>query len=233
VTSGTVTPVLVVKSSSAGSPHVQIDRKGAGRRDNGRFEGGSGVRTRTSVVAVLVVVSLLFASPTALAQPVLARGDSGPAVEKWQKDLNRWLAIERPDEPQLVEDGFFGRRTEAATRTFQEAMNIAVDGIVGPETRAALQGFFEGRGGDGGGNGGDKDGLLARGDSGPAVERWQEDLNRWLDAERPKKAQLVVDGIFGRRTERATRAFQKAMDLTVDGIVGPQTRAAMEDYLND
>jgi peptidoglycan hydrolase-like protein with peptidoglycan-binding domain len=43
----------------------------------------------------------------------------------------------------------------------------------------------------------------------------------------------VVDGIFGRRTERATRAFQKAMDLTVDGIVGPQTRAAMEDYLTD
>lgn len=188
------------------------------------------MRTRTSVVTVLVVVSLLCASPTALAQPVLARGDSGPAVEKWQKDLNRWLAIERPDEPQLVEDGIFGRRTDAATRTFQEAMNIAVDGIVGPETRAALQGYFEGRGGDGDG---DEDGLLVRGDSGPGVERWQEDLNRWLQNERPKRAQLVVDGIFGRRTERATRAFQKAMDLTVDGIVGPQTRAAMEDYLND
>ena len=203
---------------------------------NGRFEGGSGVRIRESVVvAVLVVVSLISASPTALAQPVLTRGDSGPAVEKWQKDLNRWLALERPDEPQLVEDGLFGRRTEAATRTFQEAMNITVDGIVGPESRAALQGYFEGRGGDGGngGDGGDDDGLLARGDSGPAVERWQEDLNRWLENERPQRTQLVVDGIFGRRTERATRAFQKAMNLTVDGIVGPQTRAAMKDYLND
>jgi peptidoglycan hydrolase-like protein with peptidoglycan-binding domain len=203
---------------------------------NGRFEGGSGVRIRKSVVvAVLVVVSLISASPTALAQPVLTRGDSGPAVEKWQKDLNRWLAVERPDEPQLAEDGLFGRRTEAATRTFQEAMNITVDGIVGPESRAALQGYFEGRGGDGGngGDGGDDDGLLARGDSGPAVERWQEDLNRWLENERPQRTQLVVDGIFGRRTERATRAFQKAMNLSVDGIVGPQTRAAMKDYLND
>ena len=206
-----------------------------GRRDIGRFEGGSGVRTRTSVVvAALVVVSLIGTSPTALAQPVLARGDSGPAVERWQKDLNRWLAIERPDEPQLIEDGLFGRRTEAATRSFQKAMNITVDGIVGPETRAALQGYFEGRGGDGGGGGGDdEEALLARGDSGPAVERWQEDLNRWLENERPKRAQLVADGIFGRRTERATRAFQKAMNLTVDGIVGPQTRAAMEDYLNE
>jgi peptidoglycan hydrolase-like protein with peptidoglycan-binding domain len=191
------------------------------------------VRIRRSVVvAVLVVVSLISASPTALAQPVLTRGDSGPAVEKWQKDLNRLLALERPDEPQLVEDGLFGRRTEAATRTFQEAMNITVDGIVGPESRAALQGYFEGRGGDGG-NGGDNDGLLARGDSGGAVERWQEDLNRWLENERPQRTQLVVDGIFGRRTERATRAFQKAMNLSVDGIVGPQTRAAMKDYLND
>jgi peptidoglycan hydrolase-like protein with peptidoglycan-binding domain len=192
------------------------------------------VRARTSVVvAVLVVVSLIGASPTALAQPVLARGDSGPAVEKWQKDLNRWLAAERPDEPQLVEDGLFGRRTEAATRTFQKAMNITVDGIVGPETRAALQGYFEGRGGDGGDGGDEEEPVLARGDSGPAVEKWQKDLNRWLAAERPERAQLVVDGIFGRRTERATRSFQKAMNLTVDGIVGPQTRAAMEDYLND
>jgi N-acetylmuramoyl-L-alanine amidase len=202
---------------------------------SGGSRGGSGVLTRTSVVVVvLVVVSLIGPSPMALAQPVLARGDSGPAVERWQKDLNRWLAIERPDEPQLIEDGLFGRRTEAATRTFQEAMNITVDGIVGPETRAALRGYFEGRGGDGrGGDGDDEEALLARGDSGTAVERWQEDLNRWLENERPKRAQLVADGIFGRRTERATRAFQKAMNLTVDGIVGPQTRAAMEDYLNE
>jgi peptidoglycan hydrolase-like protein with peptidoglycan-binding domain len=190
------------------------------------------VRLKTSVVVAVLAVSLIGASPTALAQPVLSRGDSGPAVERWQKDLNRWLAIERPDDRQLVEDGLFGRRTEAATRTFQEAMNIGVDGIVGPETRAALQGYFEGRGGDGG-DGSDDDALLARGDSGPAVERWQEDLNRWLENERPHRAQLGVDGIFGRRTERATRAFQKAMNLTVDGIVGPQTRAAMDDYLND
>jgi N-acetylmuramoyl-L-alanine amidase len=192
------------------------------------------VRTRASVVVgVVVAVSLIGASPPALAQPVLSRGDSGPAVERWQKDLNRWLAIERPDDPQLVEDGIFGKRTEAATLIFQEAMNITVDGIVGPETRAALRGYFEGRGGDGNGGDGDEEPVIARGDSGPAVERWQKDLNRWLANERPERPQLVEDGIFGKRTERATRAFQKAMNITVDGIVGPQTRAAMEDYLND
>jgi peptidoglycan hydrolase-like protein with peptidoglycan-binding domain len=101
------------------------------------------VRARTSVVvAVLVVVSLIGASPTALAQPVLARGDSGPAVEKWQEDLNRWLENERPQRTQLVVDGIFGRRTERATRAFQKAMNLTVDGIVGPQTRAAMKDYL-------------------------------------------------------------------------------------------
>jgi uncharacterized protein (TIGR02594 family) len=33
----------------------------------------------------------------------------------------------------------------------------------------------------------------------------------------------VIDGIWGRRTERAVRAFQAANELLVDGIVGPVT----------
>ncbi|MGD1805243.1 peptidoglycan-binding domain-containing protein [Dapis sp. BLCC M126] len=39
---------------------------------------------------------------------------------------------------------------------------------------------------------------------------------------------MVVDGIFGVATEEAVKKFQKFNDLTVDGIVGPQTWATLE-----
>jgi peptidoglycan hydrolase-like protein with peptidoglycan-binding domain len=38
---------------------------------------------------------------------------------------------------------------------------------------------------------------------------------------------VVVDGVFGSRTETAVRAFQASHGLQVDGIVGPQTSAAL------
>jgi hypothetical protein len=38
-----------------------------------------------------------------------------------------------------------------------------------------------------------------------------------------------VDGIVGDLTRNATRAFQTDHTLTIDGIIGPQTRAALKD----
>jgi hypothetical protein len=38
----------------------------------------------------------------------------------------------------------------------------------------------------------------------------------------------AADGIFGTRTERAVKAFQRAKGLGVDGIVGPATYAKLE-----
>lgn len=36
-----------------------------------------------------------------------------------------------------------------------------------------------------------------------------------------------IDGIFGKQTDAAIKAFQKENNLTVDGKVGPQTRSAL------
>lgn len=62
--------------------------------------------------------------------------------------------------------------------------------------------------------------VLRSGMHGPAVRRWQQFLvaEGHLDG--------AVDGIFGPRTERASRAFQQAHGLDVDGVVGPGTRQA-------
>jgi V8-like Glu-specific endopeptidase len=70
--------------------------------------------------------------------------------------------------------------------------------------------------------------MLRRGSRGPAVVDLQTRLNLWI-ARTPGVglAPLVVDGIFGSRTDAAVRAFQRAMGLQVDGIVGPRTWAAL------
>ena len=42
---------------------------------------------------------------------------------------------------------------------------------------------------------------------------------------------LVVDGIFGHKTDEAVREFQRDNDLTVDGIVGIKTRTKLKEKL--
>lgn len=63
--------------------------------------------------------------------------------------------------------------------------------------------------------------LLRYGDRGADVRLLQQQLNR-------HGASLVVDGIFGPRTDAALRAFQRREGLVVDGIVGPKTIAKLE-----
>lgn len=57
--------------------------------------------------------------------------------------------------------------------------------------------------------------VLKKGDRGPAVATLQERLG------------VGADGVFGKITERAVRGFQRSHGLTVDGVVGPQTRTAL------
>ena len=67
----------------------------------------------------------------------LERGDTGDDVLVLQQELNR--VFPRYKTTPVPTDRTFGPETEAAVREFQERADIGVDGIVGPETRAALK----------------------------------------------------------------------------------------------
>ncbi len=58
---------------------------------------------------------------------------------------------------------------------------------------------------------------------GDALKRAQRGLRR------TPNPSLVVDGIFGPQTEKAVEEFQEGAGLVVDGVVGPATWNALPD----
>lgn len=65
-------------------------------------------------------------------QVLTRRGDTGPVVRTLQQQLDDHGS-------HLAVDGIFGPLTKAAVSAFQQRSGLAVDGIVGPQTRAALR----------------------------------------------------------------------------------------------
>ena len=63
--------------------------------------------------------------------------------------------------------------------------------------------------------------VLKKNYTGFPVQVWQCALNASIGSH------LIGDGKFGPQTDAATRDFQKFWRITVDGIVGPQTRSVM------
>ena len=63
--------------------------------------------------------------------PMLRRGSRGATVKSLQELLNRRGET-------LALDGIFGPKTEAAVKRFQRSAGLTNDGVVGPRTWAAL-----------------------------------------------------------------------------------------------
>jgi len=166
-------------------------------------------------------------------QVVLSQGSRGQHVLELQYILNV-IAAFYDAVPTVIQDGVFDARTRNAVIEFQRNFGLVPDGIVGPLTWNQLYAVY-------------RDihqnviippvvvppppgivlppypGMLIRvGSRGSDVRIIQEYLNV-IGQRYPNIPPLVVDGIFGSRTEASVIAFQREFGLVPDGIVGPIT----------
>jgi N-acetyl-anhydromuramyl-L-alanine amidase AmpD len=102
----------------------------------------------------------------------------------------------------LTVDGSFGPATESAVKAFQQSRGLYPNGVVAGSTWTVLIV------------------TVRNGSTGEAVKAVQSQLNT-------RGYGLVVDGVFGSKTEAAVRDFQAKKGLTVDGVVGPRTWNAL------
>ncbi len=162
-------------------------------------------------------------------------GSTGLDVQTIQTYLNR-IRRNYPAIPAITdEDGVFGDSTKAAVTKFQSIFNLTADGIVGKSTWYKISSLYtavtrlaelDSEGGSLGIGTVPPSSVLRQGSSGPDVITLQYLLDL-ISEYYPEIPGLVQDGIFGSGTRQSVVAFQRAMGLNADGVVGPQTWKAL------
>ena len=134
-------------------------------------------------------------SPPGTTPGTISQGAAGPTV-RWAQYL---LVIVGKTLGDKQIDGVFGPVTASAVEQFQRAGHLAVDGIVGPATWAAL------------GGGGAQPPTLAESSQGPVVQRLQSALNQGRGGFAPgSNPVLATDGIYGPQTAAAVKGAQQS-----------------------
>lgn len=131
--------------------------------------------------------------------PLFRNGDSGPEVYAIQYLL-------RANGHNLAPDGQFGPMTRQRVIAFQGAAGLAADGVVGPQTWAAL---INGH-------------TLYAGNTGQAERALQ-----YLLSNKFGYAQVAVNGSYDATTLAAVKAFQTNYGLNAEGVVGSFTWQAL------
>lgn len=165
----------------------------------------------------------------------LRQGSRGLNVQTIQTYLNR-IRKNYPAIPVITdESGVFGKSTEAAVKKFQSVFNLASDGIVGKSTWYKISSLYtavtrlaelNSEGTNLGIGTIPPDATLRQGSRGQDVITLQYLLNV-ISQYYPSVPAPAQDGIFGSQTAQAVIAFQKAMRLSADGIVGANTWNAL------
>ena len=133
--------------------------------------------------------------------PLVKKGASEHPVRTLQHLL-------RAHKQTVTVDGKFGAKTETAVKAVQKAKSLTADGQVGPKTWAAIVV------------------TVKKGSKGDAVKGVQEEF-QFRNGSGDPTIGLQIDGIFGPETDATVRGFQDALDIDVDGIVGPVTWRAL------
>ncbi len=108
-------------------------------------------------------------------------------------------------------NGTYDEKTMEAVKKLQEMNGLTVDGIYGTSTYNLLYSDEV------------KANIVALGEQSELVKKYQQILINlgYLEGE--------ADGNFGLGTQNAIKAFQSRNDQVVDGYLGPDTRAALDD----
>jgi peptidoglycan hydrolase-like protein with peptidoglycan-binding domain len=137
--------------------------------------------------------------------------------------------------PPLTPDGKYGPLTRAAVVGFQHDHGLTADGMAGPLTQQALRPYL---------NASTSPGASPATSSAPTVVPAVFAPTQSADAPPLSSAQvqtalnaagamppLTVDGKIGPMSKAAIKAFQTTHGLSSDGIVGPLTTAKLRAYL--
>lgn len=150
------------------------------------------------VAATAQPVAYTTSASTILGWPVLRQGATGHPVRTLQRLL-------RARGFTLTVDGGFGPITRSKVIAFQRSRGLVADGVVGPLTWSKLV-------------------IPVRlGSTGEAVRALEEEI-RFRDL---RCGCYPIDGKFTAAEDGFVRAFQRAVGITADGIVGPVTWRAL------
>ena len=161
-----------------------------------------------------MTLTLFFLSSVGQALALEKQGNKGASVVIIQKCLKQLGYFNS------TTTGYYGSITKSAVTKFQKDNKLIADGVVGKTTQRTLQSKCSTSNQKPTPN---TTGVLKQGSRNAAVKQLQQDLkdNGYFPAN--------PTGNFGLITKDAVIKFQKANGLTVDGIAGSKTLAAIKN----